>query len=67
MQVPDIGDDFRARIAGPPPASPTEDQGTAIPIEDFDQAIFEHLRLCGVIVKKLLVSLMWRMNDSFGP
>uniref|UniRef100_M4EH05 Uncharacterized protein n=1 Tax=Brassica campestris TaxID=3711 RepID=M4EH05_BRACM len=56
--VPDIGDDFRARIIGPPPASPIEDRGTAIPIEDRDRAIPESLRLCGVIVKGLLMTLM---------
>uniref|UniRef100_A0A0D3BRQ4 Uncharacterized protein n=1 Tax=Brassica oleracea var. oleracea TaxID=109376 RepID=A0A0D3BRQ4_BRAOL len=65
--VPDIGDGFRARIAGPPPASPIEDRGTAIPIEDRDRAIPERLRLYGVIVKGLPVSLMWRKNDSVGP
>ncbi|KAF3522708.1 hypothetical protein F2Q69_00046138 [Brassica cretica] len=63
VEVPDIGDGFRARIAGPPPASPIEDRGTAIPIEDRDQAIPEHPRLCGVIVKGLPVSLMWKKND----
>ncbi|WZY99933.1 hypothetical protein YC2023_072262 [Brassica napus] len=67
MQVPDIGDGFRARIAGSPPASPIEDRGMAIPIEDRDQAIPERLRLCGVIVKGVLVSLMLRKNDSVGP
>ncbi|KAL0655755.1 hypothetical protein Bca4012_076339 [Brassica carinata] len=67
MQVPDIGSGFRARIAGPPPASPIEDRGTAIPTEDRDRAIPERLRLCGVIVKGLPVSLMWRKNDSVGP
>ncbi|KAF3609364.1 hypothetical protein DY000_02049392 [Brassica cretica] len=46
-----------------PPASPIEDRGTAIPIEDRDRAIPERLRLCGVIVKGLSVSLMWRKND----
>ncbi|KAF2550469.1 hypothetical protein F2Q68_00034552 [Brassica cretica] len=66
-RVPDIGSGFRARIAGPPPASPIEDRGTAIPIEDRDRAIPERLRLCGVIVKGLPVSLMWRKNDSVGP
>ncbi|KAF3561304.1 hypothetical protein DY000_02017258 [Brassica cretica] len=82
--VPDIGDGFRARIAGPcvprvgtvvleprggsssslqviassngttkpPPASPIEDRGTAIPIEDRDRAISERLRLCGVTSRK---------------
>ncbi|KAG5378314.1 hypothetical protein IGI04_026156 [Brassica rapa subsp. trilocularis] len=84
MQVPDIEDGFRARIAGPviaslnsttkpvvvrkvvgsPPASPIEDRGTAIPIEDRDRAISERLRLCVVIMKGLPVSLMWRKNDS---
>ncbi|KAF3528332.1 hypothetical protein DY000_02037884 [Brassica cretica] len=63
LQVPDIGDGFRARIAGPPPASQIEDRGTAIPIEDRDRTIPERLRLCGVIVKGLLVSLKWRKND----
>ncbi|KAL0673034.1 hypothetical protein Bca4012_001015 [Brassica carinata] len=67
MQVPDIGDGFRARIVGPPPASPIENRGTAIPIEDRDRAIPERLHLCGVIVKGLPVSLMWRKNDSVGP
>ncbi|KAF3588996.1 hypothetical protein F2Q69_00031365 [Brassica cretica] len=47
-----------------PPASPIEDRGTVIPIEDRDRAISERLRLCGVIVKGLPVSLMWRKNDS---
>ncbi|KAF3607921.1 hypothetical protein DY000_02046537 [Brassica cretica] len=61
--VPDFGDGFRARIAGPPPASPIEDRGTAILIEDRDRAIPERLRLCGVIVKGLPVSLMCRKND----
>ncbi|CAN6974054.1 unnamed protein product [Brassica rapa subsp. trilocularis] len=64
--VPDIEYGFRARIAGPPPASPIEDRGTAIPIEDRDQVIPERLRLCGVIVKGLPVFLMWRKNDSVG-
>ncbi|KAF2532559.1 hypothetical protein F2Q70_00030531 [Brassica cretica] len=50
-----------------PPASPIEDRGTAIPIEDRDRVIPERLRLCGVIVKGLPVSLMWRKNDSVGP
>ncbi|KAL0667753.1 hypothetical protein Bca4012_030457 [Brassica carinata] len=67
MQVPDIGDGFRARIAGPHSASPIEDRGTAILIEDRDRAIPERLRLCGVIVKGLQVSLMWRKNDYVGP
>ncbi|KAL0689562.1 hypothetical protein Bca4012_089240 [Brassica carinata] len=67
MQVPDIGDGFRARKVRPPPASPIEDRGTAIPIEDRDRTIPERLRLCGVIVKGLLVSLMWRKNDSVWP
>ncbi|KAF3530373.1 hypothetical protein DY000_02040981 [Brassica cretica] len=49
-----------------PPASQIEDRGTAIPIEDRDRAIPERLRLCGVIVKGLPVSLMWRKNDSAG-
>ncbi|KAF2589838.1 hypothetical protein F2Q70_00038025 [Brassica cretica] len=49
-----------------PPASPIEDRGTAIPIEDRDRVIPECLRLCGVIVKGLPVSLMWRKNDSVG-
>ncbi|KAF3495793.1 hypothetical protein DY000_02053923 [Brassica cretica] len=57
-RVPDIGDGFRARIAGPPPASPIEDRGTAILIEDRDRAIPKRLRLCGVIVKGLSVSLV---------
>uniref|UniRef100_A0A0D3DN25 DDE Tnp4 domain-containing protein n=1 Tax=Brassica oleracea var. oleracea TaxID=109376 RepID=A0A0D3DN25_BRAOL len=64
--VPDIGDGGRAMKAGPPPASPIEDRGTTIPIEDRDRAIPEHLRLCGVIVKGLPVSLMWRKNDFVG-
>ncbi|KAF3609368.1 hypothetical protein DY000_02049396 [Brassica cretica] len=63
-EVPDIGDGFRARIAGPPQVSPIRDRGTVIPIEDRDRAIPERLRLCGVIVKGLPVSLMWRKNDS---
>ena len=40
------------------PASPIGDWGTVIPIEDRDRAIPERLRLCGVIVKGLPVSLM---------
>ncbi|KAF3587693.1 hypothetical protein F2Q69_00028329 [Brassica cretica] len=64
--VPDIGDRFRARIARPTPASPIEDRGTAIPIEDRDRTIPERLRLCGVIVKGLPVSLMWRKNGNPG-
>ncbi|KAF2540152.1 hypothetical protein F2Q68_00030404 [Brassica cretica] len=67
IDVPDIGDGFRAMIAGPPPASPIEDRGTAIPIEDCDREISERLRLCGVIVKGLPVSLMWRKNDYVEP
>ncbi|WZZ43414.1 hypothetical protein YC2023_039673 [Brassica napus] len=67
MQVPDIGDGFRAMKDGPAPDSPIEDRGTAISIEDRDQAIPEHLRLCGVLVKGLPVSLMWRKNDYVGP
>ncbi|KAG5407921.1 hypothetical protein IGI04_014040 [Brassica rapa subsp. trilocularis] len=35
-----------------PPASLIEDRGTAIPIEDRDRAIPEHLRLCGVTSRK---------------
>ncbi|KAF2551641.1 hypothetical protein F2Q68_00034680 [Brassica cretica] len=35
-----------------PPASPIEDGGTAIPIEDRDWAIPERLRLCGVTSRK---------------
>ncbi|KAF3514628.1 hypothetical protein F2Q69_00008076 [Brassica cretica] len=50
-----------------PPASPIEDRGAVIPIEDRDRAIPEHQRMCGVIVKGLPVSLMWRKNDSVGP
>ncbi|KAF3515413.1 hypothetical protein F2Q69_00006881 [Brassica cretica] len=50
-----------------PPASPIEDRGTAIPIEDRDRAIPECLRMCGVIVKGLPMSLMRRKNDSIGP
>ncbi|KAF3495578.1 hypothetical protein DY000_02051952 [Brassica cretica] len=49
-----------------PPASPIEDRGTAIPIEDRGRVIPERLRLCGVIVKGLPVSLMWRKNNSVG-
>ncbi|WZZ08277.1 hypothetical protein YC2023_094198 [Brassica napus] len=49
-----------------PPASPIENRGTAIPIEDRDREIPERLCLCGVIVKGLPVSLMWRKNDSVG-
>ncbi|KAF2605557.1 hypothetical protein F2Q70_00027172 [Brassica cretica] len=41
-----------------PPASPIEDRGTTIPIEDRDRVIPERLRLCGVIVKGLPVSLV---------
>ncbi|KAF2551128.1 hypothetical protein F2Q68_00034979 [Brassica cretica] len=52
IEVPDIGGGFQARIAGPPPASPIEDRGTAIPIEDRDRAIPERLRLCGVTSRK---------------
>ncbi|KAF3574359.1 hypothetical protein F2Q69_00060367 [Brassica cretica] len=43
-KVPDIGDGGRAMKAEPPPPSPIEDRGTAIPIEDRDRAISEHLR-----------------------
>ncbi|KAF3588724.1 hypothetical protein F2Q69_00031366 [Brassica cretica] len=50
-----------------PPASPIEDRGTAIPIEDLDRAILERPHLCGVIVMGLPVSLMWRKNDYVGP
>ncbi|KAF3502475.1 hypothetical protein F2Q69_00040868 [Brassica cretica] len=39
MKVPDIGDDFRARIAGPPPVSPIEDRGMAIPIDDCEKNV----------------------------
>ncbi|KAF2593259.1 hypothetical protein F2Q70_00043554 [Brassica cretica] len=46
-----------------PPARLIEDRGTAISIEDRDRAIPERLRLCGVIVKGLPVSLVWRKND----
>ncbi|KAL0707533.1 hypothetical protein Bca4012_073959 [Brassica carinata] len=67
MQVPDIGDRFRARIAGPAPGESDRGPGTAIPIEDRDRTIPERLRLCGVIVKGLSVSLMWRKNDYVGP
>ncbi|KAF3600075.1 hypothetical protein F2Q69_00035780 [Brassica cretica] len=35
-----------------PLASPIEDRGTEIPIEDRDRAIPEHLRLCGVTSRK---------------
>ncbi|KAF3493711.1 hypothetical protein DY000_02055751 [Brassica cretica] len=57
----------RSLLPQMPPASTIEDRGTAIPIEDRDRAIPKHLHLCGVIVKGLLVSLMWRKNDSVGP
>ncbi|KAF3608158.1 hypothetical protein DY000_02047378 [Brassica cretica] len=57
----------RSLLPQMPPASPIEDRGMAIPIEDRDRAIPERLRLCGVIVKGLPVSLMWRKNDSVGP
>ncbi|KAF3530046.1 hypothetical protein DY000_02039979 [Brassica cretica] len=62
----ELGKPDRSRSLLPqmPPAIPIEDRGTAIPIEDRDRAIPEHLRLCGVIVKGLLMSLMWRKNDS---
>ena len=50
-----------------PQASPIENQDMAIPIEDRDRAIPERLRLCGVIVKGLPVSLMWRKNDYVEP
>ncbi|KAF2540159.1 hypothetical protein F2Q68_00030836 [Brassica cretica] len=55
-----------------PPESPIEergtaiqieDRGTAIPIEDRDHVIPDRLRLCGVMVKRLPVSLVWRKND----
>ncbi|KAF3587389.1 hypothetical protein F2Q69_00029051 [Brassica cretica] len=36
-----------------PPASPIEDWGTAIPIEDRDRVIPERLRLCGYRYLKL--------------
>ncbi|WZZ43440.1 hypothetical protein YC2023_039699 [Brassica napus] len=67
MQVPDIGDGFRARIARPGTAIPIEDRDRAIPIEDRDRAIPKRLHLCGVIVKGLPVSLLWRKNESVGP
>ncbi|KAF3568054.1 hypothetical protein DY000_02016432 [Brassica cretica] len=57
----------RSLLPQMPPASPIEDRGTAILIEDRDRAILECLRLCGVIVKGLPVSLMWRKNDFVGP
>ncbi|KAG5388668.1 hypothetical protein IGI04_030209, partial [Brassica rapa subsp. trilocularis] len=53
----------RSLLPQMPPASPIEDRGTAIPIEECDRAIPERLRLCGVIVKGLPVSLTWRKND----
>ncbi|KAF2618857.1 hypothetical protein F2Q68_00038681 [Brassica cretica] len=46
-----------------PLASPIEDRGMEIPIEDRDWVIPERLRMCGVIVKGLLVSLVSRKND----
>ncbi|KAF3487907.1 hypothetical protein F2Q69_00055745 [Brassica cretica] len=57
---------YRSLLPQMPPASPIEDWGTAIPIEERDRAIPKRLRLCGVIVKGLLVSLTWRKNDYFG-
>ncbi|KAF3547836.1 hypothetical protein DY000_02005089 [Brassica cretica] len=54
---------YRSLLPQMPPTSPIEDRGTAISIEDHDQAISECLRLCGVLVKGLPVSLMWRKND----
>ncbi|KAF3503857.1 hypothetical protein F2Q69_00045444 [Brassica cretica] len=57
----------RSLLPQMPPTSPIEDRGMAISIEDRDRAIPERLRLCGVIVKGLPVSLMWRKNDSVGP
>ncbi|KAF2573048.1 hypothetical protein F2Q70_00001503 [Brassica cretica] len=59
----DNHDELKIHEKHDPPASPIEDRGTAIPIEDRDRAIPERLRLCGVIVKGLPVSLMWRKND----
>ncbi|KAF2589835.1 hypothetical protein F2Q70_00038026 [Brassica cretica] len=56
----------RSLLPQMPPVSPIEDRGTVIPIEDRDRSIPERLRLCGVIVKGLSVSLMWRKNDSVG-
>ncbi|KAF3531429.1 hypothetical protein DY000_02039520 [Brassica cretica] len=59
-----------------PPASPIEergtailieDRGTAIPIEDRDRVFPDRLSLCGVMVKRLPVSLVWRKNDFVGP
>ncbi|KAF3604444.1 hypothetical protein F2Q69_00034953 [Brassica cretica] len=59
-----------------PPASPIEERGTAIPIEDrvtaipivdLDRVIPDRLRLCGVMVTRLPVSLVWRKNDFVGP
>ncbi|KAF3612094.1 hypothetical protein DY000_02046803 [Brassica cretica] len=57
----------RSLLPQMPLVSPIEDRGRAIPIEDRDWAIPECLHLCGVIVKGLPVSLMWRKNDSVGP
>ncbi|KAF2587825.1 hypothetical protein F2Q70_00039498 [Brassica cretica] len=48
----------RSLLPQMPPASPIEDRGTAILIEDRDRAIPKRLRLCGVIVKGLSVSLV---------
>ncbi|KAF3514629.1 hypothetical protein F2Q69_00008077 [Brassica cretica] len=42
----------RSLLPQMPPASPIEDQGTKIPIEDRDRAIPERLRLCGVTSRK---------------
>ncbi|KAF2597119.1 hypothetical protein F2Q68_00010148 [Brassica cretica] len=42
----------RSLLPQMPPASPIEDRGTAIPIEDRDRAILERLRLCGVTSRK---------------
>ncbi|KAF3511847.1 hypothetical protein F2Q69_00004590 [Brassica cretica] len=62
--------DHQDRVSHVDVAAPGESDrgpGTAILIEDRDRPIPERLRLCGVIVKGLPVSLMWRKNDSVGP
>ncbi|KAF2580577.1 hypothetical protein F2Q68_00004886 [Brassica cretica] len=58
---------YRSLLPQMPPTSPTEDRGTAIPIEDRDQAIPERLRLILIVeLPVLLVSglgLEWRVTS----
>ncbi|KAF3493354.1 hypothetical protein DY000_02054386 [Brassica cretica] len=54
----------RSLLPQMPPASPIEDRGTAIPIEDRDRAISEHLLLCGVIVKGLPIGNPGSLSET---